>query len=105
MEKQVHCFILVDIFYIHLQYQKNNTPIIKEDMNREDITKEAKQFQAMEQSCILEVFCKVEDNNRERVTTFTMLFETHWRTCTDGFLDEGRRCIHWGQRGLTWWAH
>ena len=86
-EKEVHCFILVDIFYMHLRYEKSNAPTI-EDMDREEIAEATKGFEPTDRDHITEAFCTVEENMRERVTGFTGSFQKHWKLCTDNFLGE-----------------
>ena len=85
-QDRAHCFLLVDVYYRHLEYERSGVPQLTPDMKNEDIIKLASKLRPKTLSPVLTALEEGISENGEEVAWFTMGFESAWRRCTRDFL-------------------
>jgi len=85
-QDRAHCFLLVDIYYRHLKYERSGVPQLTPDMKNEDIIKLAGKIKPKIMSPVLTALEEGIGENGEGVAWFTVGFENAWRGCTRDFL-------------------
>ena len=81
-----HCFILVDVYYRRLEYERRGIPLLRSDMKNDDIIKLANNIKPKILGPISTALQKSKDETGKGVFWFTMGFENAWRECTRDFM-------------------
>lgn len=81
-----HCFLLVDVYYRHLEYERSAIPKLTPDMKNEDIIKLASKVKPKILGPVLKALEEDVGENGEEFAWFTIGFENAWRGCTRDFL-------------------
>lgn len=85
-QDEAHCFLLVDVYYQYLKYERSGVPQLTPDMKNEDIIKLASKVRPKTSSRVLIALEEGVDEHGEGVAWFTKGFEDAWRGCTRDFL-------------------
>ena len=84
---RAHCFILVDVYYRHLEYERSGVPRLRQDMRNDDIIKLAHETKPTFSGPISTALREGRGENGEEVAWFTIGFENAWQKCTRDFME------------------
>lgn len=85
-QDRAHCFILVDVYYRHLEYERRGVPQLRPDMRNDDVIKLANKIKPKFLGPVSTALQEGRDENGKEVAWFTTGFENAWRECTRDFM-------------------
>jgi len=89
-QDKAHCFLLVDVYYKHLEYERSEATRLTSNMTNEDIIKLANKIKPKKSGPVSMALEEGIDESGEGVAWFSIGFENAWRGCTREFLKRNR---------------